>query len=231
MQLLEKIGEKVRECWENKSATAIALMTQGVVILLLLLAIVFSPINLQLADDRGSAADWVAALGTWVIGIAAAAIAYIAHSKSVQDAQVEDDRRAEVRRVQRMFVAVELANAYGLHSLPAAFKQIEPDRQTMPKLRLLHERLMRDAKEIVLSEQYVFCLTTDLVVDIKAINNKMESIRELVDIQRDAIARRTESPGSGMPIPWDLKVIDQIETYAGEIRGRCQQIFDSLDAE
>ncbi|PZS55126.1 hypothetical protein [Stenotrophomonas maltophilia] len=231
MAVFKEAWQLLKRGWESKSPIAVVVMAQGMIVLLLLLVIILGPTNLQMADDGGSAADWLAALGTWVIGVAAAAIAFIAHRKNVQDAQVEEDRRSEVRRVQRMFVAVELSNAYGLHTLPGGFKEIEPGKQTMPKLRLMHERLMRDSKEIVLSEQYVFCLTTELVVDIKAINNKMESIRELVELQRDNVALRDEAGRNGKLIPWDLKVIDQMEKYGMEIRALCQEIFDRLDKE
>ncbi|MBN5028330.1 hypothetical protein JY419_02670 [Stenotrophomonas maltophilia] len=208
----------------------ITVMAQGLVIAALALVVVFGPIGLDFADDGGSSADWLAAIGTWVIGIAAAAIAYMAHRRNEQDAESEEARRSDLQSVQRMQVAVLLSNPYGLSSLTQKFKELEPQRQTVANLALVHERLLRDAKEVVVGDQYLSCLTTEIVVEIGSINNKMEFVRDLVEMQQAAIARRPMSEGKKpMANAWDLDVINQIEEEAVFVRGRCQWIFDKFD--
>ncbi|MDF2480057.1 MAG: hypothetical protein K0R79_414 [Stenotrophomonas indicatrix] len=179
--------------------------------------------------EPGSRADWIAAAGTWVIGIAAAAIAYIAHKRSEKEAVAEEQRRDEAKRVQRMYVAVELADAFGLDSFPADFKALEPSKQTIYELGYMHKRLMRDSERIKLGDQFVLCLTTEIVVEIKSINNAMDGIRALVEVQQEAIARRKDCDEKSLVIKWDLGVVDEIEKQTAIIRGKCEGIFAGLN--
>ncbi|HEL3193843.1 TPA: hypothetical protein UMF74_000450 [Stenotrophomonas maltophilia] len=205
-------------------------MAQSLVIAVLVLTVIFGPIGLDFADDGGSSADWLAALGTWVIGIAAGAIAYMAHRRNERDAESQEERRSELQGVQRMQVAILLSTPHGLSSLPQQFKELKPERQTIGNLKLVHERLLRDAKEVVIGDQYLSCLTTEIVVEIASINNKLEYVRDLIEMQRIGIARRPAIEGKKpMAIAWDLDLINQIEEEAIFIRDRCQWIFDKFD--
>lgn len=49
-------------------------------------------------DDTGSKADWVAAYGTWVIGLGALALTAEAHRRSVVSAAKEEREREELRK-------------------------------------------------------------------------------------------------------------------------------------
>lgn len=230
MELITKTGQLLRAAWSNKRPMRITVIAQSLVIAALILTVIYGPIGLDFADDGGSSADWLAALGTWVIGIAAAAIAYMAHRRNEQDAESEEVRRSELQGVQRMQVAVLLSNPYGLTALTEKFKELEPKRQTIANLKLVHDRLLRDSKEVVIGDQYLPCLTTEIVVEIGAINNKLEFVRDLVEMQREAISRRPANEGiKPMTIAWDLELINQIEEEAKIIRDRCQWIFNAFD--
>ncbi|WP_127563676.1 hypothetical protein [Stenotrophomonas indicatrix] len=66
-----------------------------------------APSGVQIAEDAGSAADWFAALGTWVIGYGAAAIAWRAGQR--QEQEQENDREKSRRD--------ELASLFGVLSI------------------------------------------------------------------------------------------------------------------
>lgn len=229
MESLKKAGLFLKRSWNGKSAKVIALMVQSLLIALLSLTIIFGPTNLDLADGGGSSADWLAAVGTWVIGIAAASIAYISHRRNEQDAESEEVRRSDVREVQRMHVAVGLADAYGLINLTDKFSSLDAGEQTIANLNVLLERLLRDAKEVVLGDPYISCLTTEIVVEIKAINNNLDFVRDLVELQKSSISRRPAGSGKPMAIAWDFDVLKQIEREAADAQARCKRVFDALD--
>jgi len=164
-----------------------------------------------------------------VIGIAAAAIAYIAHKRSENEAVAEEQRRDEAKRVQRMYVAAELADAFGLDGFSAAFRALEPSKQTIGELAHMHRRLMRDSERIRLGDQFVLCLTSDIVVQIKAINNSMDGIRALIEVQREAITRRKDCDEKSAVNQWDLGVVDEIEKQTAIVRSKCEGIFAGLN--
>lgn len=128
-----------------------------------------------------------------------------------------------------MYVAVELADAFGLDGFPAEFRVCEPGKQTISELAYMHKRLLRDSERIKLGDQFVLCLTTEIVVGIKSINNSMDGIRGLVEIQQEAIARRKDCDDKTPVNQWDLGVVDEIEKQTAVVRAKCEEIFASLN--
>lgn len=102
---------RVITAWRNASLwncvlTAIFLVPATVIVVGL-----FSPFGLSFFDEPGSAADWFAAIGTWVIGAGAMKIAYDANAKLKHEMEVDSLAKSEAREAALRLIGTEAMTA------------------------------------------------------------------------------------------------------------------------
>jgi hypothetical protein len=176
--------------------------------------------------EKGNAADWVAAAGTWVIGFAAAWVAYIAHKRNERELDSASRRRQEEVISLRALASTQLMNAYGLADPLTEFIAAEASERTVKRLRRLIALIERDAQPVTIGSDVMAAIPVDSVIDIKTINNNLEFIRDLTLILSDSIGSRAKNHDDDLSHDIDLDVIKAAKKYADEIEARCLAFFE-----
>jgi len=176
--------------------------------------------------EKGNAADWVAAAGTWVIGIAAAWVAYTAHKRNERELDSASKRRQDEVVSLRALASTELMNAYGLADPLTEFIAAEASKRTVKRLRRLIARIERDAQPVRIGSDVMAAIPVDSVIDIKNINNNLEYIRDLTSILSDSIGARAKNHDDDLSHDVDLDVVKAAKEYADEIEAHCLTFFE-----
>lgn len=95
---------RLSAAWKSASTVNTILIASLMTVLCVIAVGLFSPFGLSIFDDAGSAADWFAAVGTWVIGFGAMRLAagdrelklHERRERRLQEAKIERSRFREV---------------------------------------------------------------------------------------------------------------------------------------
>jgi hypothetical protein len=179
--------------------------------------------------EAGNAADWLAAAGTWVIGIAAGWVAYTAHKRNEQELDSANKRRQNEVISLRALAATELTNAYCLVSPLAAFIADDASGRTMKSIRRLIAQINRDAQAVRIESNVMAAIPMEGVMSIKSINNNLEYIRDLAEALSNSFKSRAKSHDDDLSSDVDLHIIETMKKYADEIEAACLAFFELAD--
>ncbi|BBO51711.1 hypothetical protein [Stenotrophomonas maltophilia] len=163
--------------WDAGIACAISLGLGGVLMAVVLIG---SDIPLKCIEG-GNAADWLAAAGAWVIGLAAAYYTRQSHVHRVEEAE------REAERVRRKSIALLTATfgatikIVGLEGMVRRFKEtIEGDRPKAWQFENLMNLMDPSIGDIVLPDDTMALLDTDAVTKLALINGTLGTLRQYI---------------------------------------------------
>lgn len=144
--------------------------------------------------NDGSAADWVAAVGTWVIGIGATWYAREAHRQRISEEEIAD--RSDIRRRNAAFNGIIL-RLHRAKLLTALYANISPNESvsklSADELEMAVFLLRRAACSIRWTADELQLLSGDSQVELGKVDNYMNSIEALLDLAiRDLNAGKLE---------------------------------------
>ncbi|WP_155761038.1 hypothetical protein [Stenotrophomonas maltophilia] len=102
---------RVMTAWRNASLWNSVLTATFLIPAAVIVVGLFNPFGLSFFDEAGSAADWFAAIGTWVIGAGAMKIAYDANAKLKHEREAEDLAKFEARQAALRLIGTEAMTA------------------------------------------------------------------------------------------------------------------------
>lgn len=104
MQRRRSVQSRFREAWLGASTERVLLLASLLLTVGIIVIGFFSPAGLSIFDDPGSAADWVAAIGTWVIGFGAIRLAAGDRELKLRERQEKrvEELNSELEEIQRV---------------------------------------------------------------------------------------------------------------------------------
>lgn len=190
------------------------------------------PRGVDLAADNGNTADWVAAVGTWIIGLAAAYYAHQSHLQRLDE--IREKRLADFERKDAFLSGAVLS---GLHIRSVAddiesFLELSEDSRYVLQLRDLMERLEENVVDVKFSDETLAAFPSKAVTKLAAINNRAEGLRRLmksVSGYLDGTLLKVRPPGDDVLLTdADNKMLRNMLEVAKGIREIYDEYFDLL---
>ncbi|WP_329836632.1 hypothetical protein [Stenotrophomonas geniculata] len=134
MKETQPFVSRVRDAWDQVSSERSAFLAAVFLLLLVIGAGLFSPFGLSFFDDPGSAADWVAGIGTWAVGYGAIAISIAARRQEVAEKQ---RKAVEDLRIERSMLLTFMIRGSPIASAVVLGRGVLDTDHSHPKLKLL----------------------------------------------------------------------------------------------
>ncbi|WP_164093695.1 hypothetical protein [Stenotrophomonas maltophilia] len=134
MKETQPFVSRVKDAWGQVSSGRSAFLASVFLLLLVIGAGLFSPFGLSFFDDPGSAADWVAGIGTWAVGYGAIAISIAARRQEVAEKQ---RKAVEDLRVERSMLLTFMIRGSPIASAVVLGRGVLDTGHSHPKLKLL----------------------------------------------------------------------------------------------
>lgn len=193
-----------------------------------------SPGWADLVSDSGSTADWAAAIGTWVIGVAAAYYAHQAHQQ--RELEIREKRLADLER-RDAYLAGVMLRGIGINSISADIRQhlaIPLESRYILHLRDLMSGLEEDARDVAFSEEVLSALPSEAVMKLSSINGRAEGLRRLMKSVNGYLSGSllgVAPPAGDTLVRWeDDEMVRKMLEPADEICALYKQYQDALFA-
>lgn len=133
------------------------------------------------ADQYGSKADWVAAFGTWAIGLAATYLAVESRKKTIK----EDASRRFARQSQFLY---SLAHVTILEGAAGSFLDAEADERTWTDYDELLDALGTYAQEVPVTSDIVDHVPHEVIAEMVIVNEMLRIVRRDLLKERGRVA-------------------------------------------
>ncbi|WP_414614467.1 hypothetical protein [Stenotrophomonas geniculata] len=180
---------------------------------------VFSKLILD-ADQYGSKADWVAALGTWAIGLAAT---YVAMESRKQTIQADASRRF-ARQSQFLY---SLTHATILGGAADSFLDAEAHDRTWTDYDELLDALGTYAQDVPVTSDIVEHVPHEVIAEMVVVNEMLRIVRRDLLKERGRVARFATQEAV---IPEEeLSNFDEIRGRLRDITTRSKNVIEMIE--
>ncbi|WP_457322381.1 hypothetical protein, partial [Stenotrophomonas sp. P5_B8] len=128
--------------------------------------------------DSGSVADWLAAVGTWVIGYGAWRYAKEGHDQRISEYRERRATEAKARRAHLVATCAALGLAVGIKGSCDRYAALPDDERTFWQLQVHFDGFEDAAQLVLLSTETLVQLRTKDVTSFARINERLRSIRK-----------------------------------------------------
>ncbi|MDH1659887.1 hypothetical protein N5E02_00465 [Stenotrophomonas sp. GD03777] len=191
-----------------------------------------APRGVDLVANNGNSADWVAAIGTWVIGFSAAYYAHQAHMQ--RNDEIRERRLAELER-KDVYLSGAMLKGVGMGAMSESIKgflDIPANERCVANLRSVMRGLETDACEMAFSDEVLSAFPSTTVLKISSLNSRILGLRRLMASANGyltgSLMGRTPPAGDVKLTDAEDKLVREMLVLAEEIGGLYQEYTNAL---
>jgi hypothetical protein len=171
--------------------------------------------------DLGSLADWVAALGTWAIGIGAIYYAYQAHFQRLDEVSRAMRRQEELEETHRAAATLAVLDAATMSGGLSDFVNAAAEDRTLFLLEAALDDVDNDAYQVVLPAEIVAVISTDALAQLKHVNLGTRTMRWLSSTTRGALDRFRDQGSMALLGDRELRLAEAMLSRAAKLEDDC----------
>jgi len=190
-----------------------------------------APRGVDLVADNGSTADWVAAIGALVTGLAAVYFAGQAHLHRVGEVNLAAARSQTAKKANLTLAAALAAPPMTIkNSFEEFFRVCEDSRPVYFDVRDLFERVKVRAGRLEVSQEALSYLSVAAVATLANVNNGLVSLSRSIDIAMEFIGPEAVE-GDALVDPRIIEELRTFEEVIDDIHSNSDKFMALLIAE